>query len=214
MMSTAMAPSATAAAPPTVPIPSAPMPELYRLSVAQYHEMARQEILKSGDPIELIEGMLVRKMTVNLPHIYATHYLVKRLGRMLPSGFEVYIQSPITTTDSEPEPDIAVVQGDLRQYLVQNRKPGPADTEFLIEVSDLSLAFDRTTKLRLYAKAQIQQYWIVDVIGHRVAVHSGPTGPSNAPAYQHRQEFVPGQEIPVMLDGLEVGRVKVAELFL
>jgi Uma2 family endonuclease len=214
MMSTAMAPTATAAASPPPPIPSVPMPELYRLSVAQYHEMARTGILGSGDPIELIEGMLVRKMPINNPHIFATHYLMYFFLRLLPDGYLVYVQSPITTTDSEPEPDIAVVRGDLRQFLVQDRKPGPADTEFLIEVSASSLAFDRTTKLQVYARARIQQYWIVDVVGHRVAVHSGPTGPGNAPSYQHCQEFVPGQDIPVLLAGLEVGRVKVAELFL
>ena len=114
----------------------------------------------------------------------------------------------------KPEPDIVVVRGDRRQYLVQDRKPGPADTEFLIEVSDSSLMFDRTTKLGIYARARIQQYWIVDVAGRQVAVYSGPTGPGSAPTYQHRQDFVSGQEIPVLLAGQEVGRVKVAELFL
>ena len=196
------------------PHPSDPSPPLYQLSVQQYHAMARKGILKNGEPVELLEGILVQKMTVNLPHIYATHYLMKQFVGMLPAGYEVFMQSPITTTDSEPEPDIAVVRGDLRHFLVQDRKPGPADTEFLIEVSDSSLAFDRTTKLRIYARASIEQYWIVDVADRRVAVHSGPTGPAPVPAYQHRQDFVPGQEIPVVLSGQEVGRVEVAELFL
>ena len=60
----------------------------------------------------------------------------------------------------------------------------------------------------------IQQYWIVDVAGRRVTIHSGPTGPGNAPTYQHQQDFVPGQEIPVLLGGQELGRIQVAELFL
>ena len=216
-MSTVMASPVAPAVPPAPPPPSAPiepMPEFYRLSVAQYHEMCRRGILGSGDRVELIEGILVRKMTVNLPHIFAMHYLMRRFFGLLPVGYEVYVQSPITTPDSEPEPDVAVVRGDLRQFLVQDRKPGPEDTEILVEVSDSSLAFDRTTKLQLYARAGVREYWIVDVEGRQVAVHSDPTGPGNAPTYQHRQDFIPGQEIPVSIDGREVGRIEVAELFL
>ena len=213
-MSTVMASPVAPSAPPAPPAPSAPTPELYRLSVAQYHQMARTGILRSGEPVELIEGILVSKMTVNSPHIYTTHYLMRRFAAMLPVGHEVYVQSPITTTDSEPEPDIAVVRGDLRQYLVEDRKPGPDDTEFLIEVSDSSLTFDRTTKLQIYARASIPQYWIIDVIGRQVAVYSGPSGPATVPTYQHRQDFAPGQEIPVVLSGQEVGRIEVAVLFL
>ena len=217
-MSTVMAsPVALAAPPAPVPAPSAPvepMPEFYRLSVAQYHEMGRIGIFRSGDRVELIEGILVRKMTVNLPHIFAMHYLMRRFFGMLPVGYEVYVQSPVTTPDSEPEPDVAVVRGDLRQFLVQDRKPGPDDTEILVEVSDSSLAFDRTTKLQLYARAGVREYWIVDVEGRQVAVHTGPTGPAATPAYQQRQDFVPGQDIPVTVAGREVGRIVVADLFL
>lgn len=206
---------AMAMTPPVLPCsPTAWEPTLHRLSIAQYHEMARQGILESGAPIELIEGVLVRKMTVNNAHMFATGYLFDLLVRWFPLGWFVNCQMPITTKDSEPEPDIAVVRGDRRQFLVQDRKPGPADIEFLIEVSDSSLAFDRTTKLEIYARASIQQYWIVDVEGRRVAVYTDPTGPGTAPSYQHQRDFVPGQEIPVLLSGKEVGRVEVAELFL
>jgi Uma2 family endonuclease len=176
--------------------------------------MARAGILKSREPVELIEGLLVRKMSINPPHTYATGHLHDLLRRMLPSGWFINEQSPITTTDSEPEPDLAVIRGDRRQYLVQDRHPGPADTEILIEVSDSSLAFDRTTKLQVYARAGVPQYWVVSIPDRGVEVHTGPTGPGTAPSYQHRQDFIPGQEIPVLLADREVGRVQVAELFL
>ena len=189
-------------------------PALYKFSVEQYHDMIRKGILKSGEPFELIEGILVKKMTVNLPHIHATHRLMDLFVRGLPISYVVFVQSPVTTPDSEPEPDIAVVRGDRSQFLAQGRKPGPEDTELLIEVAESSLAFDRTTKLGIYARAGIREYWIVDVINQRVAVYTGPTGPGSAPTYQHRTDFVPGQEIPVMLDGREAIRGKVAELFL
>ena len=189
-------------------------PTLYQFSVAQYHEMIRKGILRSGEPFELIEGYLVKKMTVHPPHVYVTGYLFDLFVRAVPTGWIVNMHAPITTRDSEPEPDISIIRGDRRQFLVQGRHPGPAEAELLIEVSESSLAFDRTTKLGIYAKAGIREYWIVDVAGRQVAVYTGPTGPADTPSYQHRTDFIPGQEIPVMLDGREVVRVKVAELFL
>ena len=199
---------------PVTPVAIAPEPQPYRLSVTQYHAMIRADILGSGDRVELIEGILVRKMPVNNPHIFATNYLFDFLVRLVPVGAFVNCQAPITTKDSEPEPDVSVVRGDRRQYLVQDRKPSPDDIEILIEVSDSSLAFDRTTKLQVYARAGVPQYWVVSIPDRRVEVHTSPTGLAATPAYQQRQDFVPGQDIPVTLAGREVGRIVVADLFL
>ena len=123
-------------------------------------------------------------------------------------------QEPITTKDSEPEPDIAIYRGDRREYLIQMRHPGPEDTRLVIEVADSTLDTDQTTKHRIYARSNIPSYWIINISDRRVQVYSGPTGPGNAPTYQQRQDFVPGQEIPVLITGQEVGRIAVAELFL
>jgi Uma2 family endonuclease len=188
-----------------------PPAALYRLSVEQYHDMIRKGILKDGDRVELVEGVLVKKMTINPPHNFATQTLRDLLGPLAAPGFSVSVQGPVTTQDSEPEPDISVVRGDRRHYLEQGRHPGPDDTALIIEVSDSSLHVDETTMLRTYARARIAVYWIVNLVERRIQVYSDPTGPVDPPGYGRRQDFGPTDEVPVVLDGQEVGHVRVGE---
>lgn len=115
-------------------IPDAP---IYRLSVKQYQQMAKQGILKDGDPVELLEGWLVHKMTKNPPHIYTSNLLRDLLQRLLPDGWFVNSQDPVTTQDSEPEPDLSVIRGQRREYLT--RKPGLGEIALVIEVADSTL---------------------------------------------------------------------------
>jgi hypothetical protein len=106
-------PAAADAAIPDVPI--------YRLTVAQYEAMASAGILTEDDSVELLEGWLVRKMTKNRPHIIAAGLARRALERLIPSGWHVAIQDPIATVDSEPEPDLAVVRGEERDYPDRHR---------------------------------------------------------------------------------------------
>ncbi len=211
-MSTAIIPPLTAR--PEAKANAFPAPLLYRLSVQQYHDMIRQGILKDGDPVELVEGVLVLKMTKNPPHRFATQTLRDLLPDLLPSGWFVDDQEPVTTEDSEPEPDVAVIRGSRRQYLEQGRHPGPQETALAVEVADSSLGFDETGKLHTYARAQIPVYWIVNLVDRRIQVYTDPTGPIDEPTYGHRQDFGPAEEVPVVLDGREVGRIPVRDLLL
>src|SRR5205807_4066795 len=101
----------TIAAQPTAPpAPAAeegdvPTEPIYRLSVAQYHAMARHGILDEDAPVELLEGWLVQKMTKHRPHSRCTHRTRRALERILPAGWYVDTQEPVTTAESEPEPD-------------------------------------------------------------------------------------------------------------
>jgi Uma2 family endonuclease len=183
---------------------------LYRLSVDQYHEMIRAGVLKHDDRVELLEGYLVLKMTKNSPHIVATELLQDALARLVPAGWYLSMQNPVTTSDSEPEPDAKVVRGQPRDYL--NRRVGPKDTALVIEVADASLAEDRTTKKRIYARAAISTYWIVNLPERRVEVYGDPTGSSDRPDYRQHQDYRPGDQIPVVIDEREVGRISVDDL--
>jgi Uma2 family endonuclease len=192
-----------------------PAASLYRLSVEQYHDMIRKGILKDGDPVEMVEGVLVKKMTKNPPHTFATQALRDLLPALLPSGWFVNDQEPVTTEDSQPEPDVAVIRGERRHFLVERRHPGPQDTTLVIEVADSSLDFDQTTKLRAYARSRIPVYWIVNLVDRRVQVYTDPTGPAvDPPTYQQRQDFGPADEVPVVLDGHEVTHIAVRDLLL
>ena len=55
-------------------------------------------------------------------------------------------------------------------------RPQPADLLLVVEVSDSSLDFDLVTKARLYARAAIQDYWVMDVANSRIIVHRDPMG--------------------------------------
>lgn len=189
-----------------------PMPEppIRRLSVDQYHQMLDAGILEDGDPIELLEGWLVEKMTKHPPHRVATRLTRGALEGAVPSGWYVDTQEPITTVDSEPEPDVSVIRGEPRKYV--KRHPRPKDVGLLVEVADDSLARDRGVKKRLYARARIPFYWIVNLIDRQVEVYSKPSGPADKPDYRQRQVYGADDEVPVILDGQEIGRIAVRDL--
>jgi Uma2 family endonuclease len=194
---------------PTDPI-EIPIDRVWRFSVEQYHEMARLGILTEDDRVELLEGILVAKMTKNPPHIVATGLAQDLLMRVVPPGWYVSVQDPVTTDESEPEPDLKVVRGDRRDHLT--RRVGPVDSPLVIEVADSSLREDRTLKKRIYARAGVPTYWIVNLRDREVEVYTDPTGPTARPDYRSRRDYAPGESIPLTLDGREVGPIAVDDL--
>ena len=184
--------------------------QLYRLNVKQYHDMIRTGILMDGDPVELLEGLLVKKMAKNPPHCLSCGLTHDALQALLPTGWHLKTQGAVTTKDSEPEPDIAAVRGARRQYA--QRHPGPKDVALSVEVSDTSLRRDRTKKKRIYARARVPVYWIINLADRQIEVYTDPTGPTKKPDYRQRQDYGPDDQVPVILDGQEVGRLVVRDL--
>jgi Uma2 family endonuclease len=189
---------------------SVPPDTVYRLTIEQYHEMIEKGILSEGDPVELLEGWLITKMTKNPPHCVSVDLTRESIDRQLPSGWFSKSQDPITTDTSEPEPDITVVRGKRRDYL--DRHPSPKDVGMLVEVSEDSLKRDRTTKKRVYAAAAIAIYWIVNLIDRQVEVYTIPSGPETKPDYAQRQDYKEGDAIPFILDGNQIGHVSVSDI--
>jgi len=194
-----------------VSLPAA-VPELpiRRLSVEQYHQMLDGSILHEDDRVELLEGWLVEKMTKHPPHSVATRLTRQALEKLVLAGWYVDSQEPITTADSEPEPDISVVRGQPRDYVA--RHPGPSEVGLLVEVADESLPRDRGVKKRLYARARIPFHWIVNLIDRQVEVYSDPFGSADQADYRQRQVYAMGDQVPLTLDGNEIGRVNVRDL--
>jgi len=149
-------------------------------------------------------------MTHNPLHDGIIQIISKCLGRRLPHHWETRIQSAITTADSEPEPDIVVARGDERAYLA--RHPGPADIGILIEVAESSLDQDRNEKSRLYARAGIAVYWIINLVDSQIEVGTDPTGPTAAPAYNIRSTYRGEDMMPIVLDGVEVACIAARDL--
>ena len=84
--------------------------------------------------------------------------------------------SPQDNPNSEPEPDFAVLKKAATEYKTGN--PPPQDVRLLIEISDSTLAFDLGTRANLYARAEIADYWVVDIAGRRSLVRRAPNGGS------------------------------------
>lgn len=152
------------------------------IDVDQYHEMIRVGILPEGAPIELIDGMLVRKDRSKRGEppmsIYPRHSTgVKRVDRLDGPlgvfGLMTRTQQPVTLPPSgEPEPDGAIVRGPIERFV--DRHPAAADICVVLEVAESSLDYDRTTKLRIYALADIPQYVIVNLVDDVIEVHADP----------------------------------------
>lgn len=123
--------------------------------------MAELGVLAEDDRVELLEGVITPKMTHNPPHDSVVALLEHAIRPLLPAGWSLRIQSSVTTADSEPEPDVAIVRGGPREFM--QRHPGGADVACVVEASEASLERDRT-KRRLYARAAVPIYWIVNLV--------------------------------------------------
>ena len=194
---------------PTAIVPET-TPEPYRLSVDQYHRMIDSGIFGRNGQVKLVEGLLVIPMVKNPPHVIATGSTQDELVRRVPAGWYVSVQDPLTTDDSEPEPDLKIVRGARRDYA--GRHPGPADLALVVEVADTSLAFDQGMMKRIYARGAVPVYWLLNLPDHRLEVYTDPTGPADHPDYRQRQDYGPEDEVPLVIDGREVGRIAVRDL--
>lgn len=181
--------------------PAVPAEQIWRLSVRQYRQMVRSGILTEDDPVELLEGWLVPKMPKNPPHRLATRRVRTALEGLLPSGWFVETQEPITTADSEPEPDVTLVRGTPEDYA--DRHPGPEDLALVVEIADATLQRDRTIKRRLYAAAGIPTYWILNLPEQVLEVHSAPDRESGD--YRSTATFATGDRVTLRVGELEVG---------
>jgi Uma2 family endonuclease len=196
--------------PPVESVAAIPNDMIWRLSIEQYHAIIQAGILTDDDSVELLEGWLVFKMPKNPPHRVTTRLVRTALENILPRGWYVDSQEPITLSNSEPEPDIVVVRGDTRQYL--DRHPGAEDIALIIEVSDTTLQRDRTVKKRIYARAGISIYWIVNLVEGQVEVYSQPLVEVEQPDYSQRLDFGRSAVIPIIIEGIEIGAIAVNSL--
>jgi Uma2 family endonuclease len=188
------------------------------LTVEQYEAMIERGILEEGAPIELIEGLLIRKdraaagedpMTVGPRHANAIAKITRLAGRFERLGHHVRTQSPVRMPPhSEPEPDIAIAKGALEDY--PERHPGPRDLACAIEVADSSLRIDRTTKLAVYAEAGLNQYVIVNLVDDEVEVHTDPIPAERR--YKTRTVFTGEQPLTLAAGPTKAVKVKAKDL--
>lgn len=164
----------------------------HRFSVDEYEQMIESGILTENSRVELIRGEILDKMPIGDHHFASVNRLNRLLNRKVGDEAIVSIQSPIVLADSEPEPDIALLQP--RDDFYASGKPQSADVLLLIEVSDTTLEFDREVKRPLYAEAGISEYWIVNLNDDCLEVHRLPQADGT---YRDVQTWKRGQEIDI-----------------
>ena len=144
-----------------------------RFTRAEYYRMAEVGILGERDRVELIKGEIVEMSPIGRRHKAFVTNLARLLITRLGERAVVTVQSGVVLADdTEPEPDVTVLR--TRTVPYKEREAHADDVLTLIEVADTSLAYDRSTKLRLYAEAGIPEYWVVDCTAEAVEIYRTP----------------------------------------
>jgi Uma2 family endonuclease len=107
------------------------------LSVEEYHRLG--ELNEKGRRTELIRGIVIQKLSKSPLHGFIGKRLYDRITAVLPNGWVVRREDPITLADSEPEPDIAIVRGTEADFL----KAHPTTAALVLEVAVSTPTLDR-----------------------------------------------------------------------
>ncbi len=140
-----------------------------RFSVEQYHLLGETGLI--AERVELLEGVIVEKMSKSPLHVFTTEEITSRLRAIVKEGWLVRQEQPITCANSEPEPDHAVVQGTRADYLHAH----PTTAKLVVEVAVSSGEID-AEKAAIYAEAQVGEYWIVFPEDKRIEIYTVPLG--------------------------------------
>lgn len=169
-------------------------PARHKLTVGDYHRMAGAGILGEDDRIELIHGDLIDMAPIGTDHASVVNRMTEAFFLACAGRAVVSIQNPVRIDEhSEPQPDVAILR--RRADFYAGGHPGPVDILLLVEAADISLRFDRSVKLPLYARAGIAEYWIVDLAGRTLDAHRIPDGDGYRVKTTHR----PGEELALAL---------------
>lgn len=171
-----------------------------RFSVDEYHQLIEAGFFASDERFELLEGWIVQKVSRNPIHDAAVAVAQQAISAALPRGYHVRVQSAITLSDSEPEPDLVVVRGEPRDYV--SHHPHASDIVLVVEVANVTLEEDRRLKARIYARAAIEQYWIINLSERVIEVRKQPGGPDDAPAFQSHADVRAEQAVAGFIDGM------------
>lgn len=144
-------------------------------TLEQYHQMIAAGIL-ADRRVELLNGEIIEMPPEGEPHAFYSRTNAKYLENLLGDRAEVLQGKPITipASQSEPEPDIAIVQPLGREYLQHH--PYPENIFWLIEYANTSFNKDANPKAQAYAAARIPEYWIVNLKKMELIVMRHPAG--------------------------------------
>lgn len=155
----------------------------HKFTVDDLDRMLSAGILGPDDKVELLEGEFIDMNSMGDPHIWAVRRLTRFLVPAIGDRAWVNVALPVRTDRySEPEPDISLQPGPV------SGSPKLPTPYLVIEVSDSSLRKDRVLKQRIYSRARIPEYWIVNVVEFQIEVHTEPKGASYARRVVHPRD--------------------------
>jgi Uma2 family endonuclease len=164
----------------------------------------------SGERLELLDGLLVVREPQGSAHAAIVAYIGRVLESAFGAGWHARLHAPVALDDdSEPEPDVAMVAGEPRDYVGGH----PSMPVLLVEVADSSLRLDRRFKSGLYARAGVREYWIANLVDGVVEVHREPE-PATDIMHGWRYRSVDVLRPPASVTPLAVpgGAIAVADL--
>jgi Uma2 family endonuclease len=145
---------------------------LAKWTIEDYHSMIEAGIL-TDRRVELLWGEIIEMSPEGESHAYSSHEAGEYLSRLLGDAATVRQAKPITLpNNSEPEPDLAIVQRLGREYIAHH--PYPENVFWLIEYSNSSLEKDLEIKSKIYAEVDIREYWVVNLQKQWLVVFRDP----------------------------------------
>jgi len=181
----------------------------FEMTVELFDRIVEAGLLPRDRPIFLWDGRLCEKMAKTRAHVSIGGSVTMALARALPEGWSLVPEGTVVLGErSAPLPDFSVIRtGDLVGLREPPRYPGPKDVGIVIEIAVTSLKADLSDALEAYARAGIPVYWVVDVAGKRVVVHSEPTTIDDRGQYGKIEIVGPGGQIPLVLDGVKAAEI-------
>ncbi|MGK7875061.1 MAG: Uma2 family endonuclease [Xenococcaceae cyanobacterium] len=166
-------------------------------TIADYHAMIEAGLLVDRR-VELLNGLIVEMSPEGPEHADLSTDAIAYFISSAKDRYRVRAAKPITIIDSnsEPEPDIALVKS--QSY--RQSHPTPDDVYLVIEFSKTSLQKDLEDKRQTYAAAGIPDYWIVNLRDHHLIILRHPSGGD----YQSEQRLTSGTVSPLAFADLTI----------
>jgi len=167
--------------------------------------MGEVGLLNEDSRVELIDGEIIEMAPIGSSHSGNVKRFIRLFSRVIANQAILAVQDPVVlSSDSEPEPDIALLRWRADDY--EQSHPHPEDVLLLIEVSDSTLRYDRDVKIPLYAKNGIPEVWLLDIQNRQLEIYREPING----IYQQRDCRRAGKIAPILYPDAVID---LAELF-
>lgn len=176
------------------------------ISVEEYDRMIEHGILTTEDKVELLNGVIIKKMTKGIKHAALNDLVAEIFREKFGNQTIIRNQNPIVLDDfSEPEPDHVLAKPPREIYF--ERHPRPEDIFLILEISDSTLGRDRFAKGSAYAKAGIRQYLVFNIQDETIEDYREP----DADGYQFKKTYRRGEAFNLV--AFPEIQIKVDDLF-